>query len=48
MTSGRPLGRLCYGLLLLVAGVLALLWPAVRAYRSRSGLDAFGKRVRGD
>lgn len=32
----------------LVAGVLALLWPAVRAYRSRSGLDAFGKRVRGD
>lgn len=23
MTSGRPLGRLCYGLLLLVAGVLA-------------------------
>ena len=31
----------------LVLGLLALLWPAVRAYRSRSGLDAFGHRVRG-
>lgn len=31
--------------LILVAGVLALLWPAVRAYRGRDGLDAFGRQA---
>lgn len=31
----------------LLVGVLGLLWPAVRAYRSRSGLDAFGQKVKG-
>lgn len=31
----------------LLVGVLVLLWPAVRAYRSRSGLDAFGQKVKG-
>lgn len=30
----------------LLAGVLVLLWPAIRAYRSRAGLDAFGQKVR--
>jgi len=30
----------------LIAGILALLWPALRAYRSRADLDAFGQRVR--
>lgn len=31
---------------ILVLGILALLWPAIRAYRSRTGLDAFGSKVR--
>lgn len=30
----------------MLIGVLALLWPAVRAYRGRAGLDAFGNKVR--
>ncbi|MGV0953302.1 MAG: ABC transporter substrate-binding protein [Fluviibacter sp.] len=33
-------------ILLLLAGVVLLLWPAVRAYRSRADLDAFGQPVR--
>ena len=32
--------------LLLMAGVLALLWPAIRAYRARAGLDAYGRKAR--
>lgn len=31
---------------LLLMGSLALLWPAVRAYRGRADLDAFGNKVR--
>jgi len=30
----------------LVIAILALLWPAARAYRARAGLDAYGKKVR--
>ena len=30
----------------LFVGILALLWPAVRAYRGRADLDAFGNTVR--
>lgn len=33
-------------MLLLVGGVVLLLWPAVRAYRARGNLDAFGRPVR--
>lgn len=31
---------------LILGGLVLLLWPALKAYRSRSGLDAFGKPVR--
>ena len=31
----------------LLMGVLVLLWPAIRAYLSRGGLDAFGQKARG-
>ena len=34
-------------MLLLLLGVILLLWPAVRAYRARGNLDAFGRPVRG-
>lgn len=30
----------------LLGGVLALLWPAIRAYKARAGRDAFGQKVR--
>jgi oligopeptide transport system substrate-binding protein len=31
---------------IILGGLLLLLWPAMKAYRARSGLDAFGKPVR--
>ena len=31
---------------LILGGVLALLWPAIRAYRARAGLDAYGQKAR--
>ena len=34
--------------LIILGGLLALLWPAIRAYRARTGLDAFGQKARGD
>jgi ABC-type transport system substrate-binding protein len=32
--------------LIILGGLVLLLWPALNAYRVRSGLDAFGKQVR--
>lgn len=33
--------------LMCLVGTLVLLWPAVRAYRARGGLDAFGRQMGG-
>lgn len=37
---------LLWPFVIFIVGILALLWPAVRAYRSRAGLDAFANTVR--
>ena len=34
---------LCWPFLILLVGILALLWPAVRAYRARADLNAFDR-----
>lgn len=34
-------------LMLMLGGLLLLLWPALKTYRARSALDAFGQPVRG-
>ncbi len=37
---------LVWPFVIILGGLVLLLWPAMKAYRSRSGLDAFGKPVR--
>jgi oligopeptide transport system substrate-binding protein len=37
---------LLWPFVLILGGLVLLLWPAMKAYRARSGLDAFGKSVR--
>ena len=36
---------LVWPLMIFLVGMVALLWPAVRAYRARADLDAFGRKV---
>lgn len=37
---------LLWPFVIILGGLVLLLWPAMKAYRARSGLDAFGKAVR--
>ena len=37
---------LVWPFVIILGGLVLLLWPAMKAYRARSGLDAFGKPVR--
>mgnify|MGYP000005144290 FL=1 len=37
---------LVWPFVIILGGLVLLLWPAMKAYRARSGLDAFGKAVR--
>ena len=37
---------LLWPFVIILGGLVLLLWPAMKAYRARSGLDAFGKTVR--